>query len=270
MKAITISLLIFLSLTGIGLNAQYWYPSSMVRDVNSNPADYFGMSVDISGNYLICGTSHAGSGGFGANFWDHRFGAAYIFKKNIWGQWNKAQKFTAFDGNSECLFGAAVAIEGDYAFVGSPKNDLDAYGNNQMNNAGAVYIFIRDSGEVWHLSRKIVANDRHAGDQFGYSLDIQNNTLYIGALEADAPNSTNNPLMQNTGAVYLFELQSNGNWTQQQKIIAPNKSSGDAFGYSVDVNNDKLIIGAALWENTFFGGFNFGAAYIYQKDSMGS
>lgn len=263
--------IIFLTiLTFFQLNAQYWYPSTLIRDLNSNPADYFGLSVDIFGDYLICGTSYAGYGSFGSNYWDHRFGAAYIFKKNAWGQWNETQKLTAYEGNSECLFGAAVAIEGDYAFVGSPKNDLDAYGQNQMNNAGAVYIFVRDSGEVWHLSRKILANDRHAGDQFGYSIDIQNNTLFIGALEADAPNSNTNPLMQNTGAVYIFKRQTNGNWTQQQKILAPNKSSGDAFGYSVDVNNDKLIIGASLWENTFLGGFDFGAAYIYQKDSLGS
>jgi len=247
---------------------QMWYQSSLLRDINSNPADYFGQSVDISGDYLIVGTAHAGSGGFGDHYWDNRPGAAYIFKKDSTGQWHKTQKFTAFDGNSECYFGFSVAIKDNYAFVGSPKNDFDSYGYNQMMNAGAVYVFIRDSGEVWHLSRKIIPNDRHTSDLFGHSIDIQNNTLYVGAIQADYGNSSN-PLHQNTGAIYTFKLHSNGNWIQHQKIFAPDKSAGDGFGYSLDVNKDKLIIGAALWENEFQGGTNLGAAYFYLKDSLG-
>ena len=65
------------------------------------------------------------------------------------------------------------------------------------------------------------------------------------------------------GAAYIF-TRSGSTWTQQAKIQASNKGSGDRFGQSVSIDSDgdTAIVGAA-YEDT--GGSSAGSAYIFTR-----
>jgi hypothetical protein len=61
---------------------------------------------------------------------------------------------------------------------------------------GAAYIFAR-SGSTWLQEFKLLPNDTSAYDAFGYSVDIHENVLFIGAYMADGA-------VANTGAAYIY------------------------------------------------------------------
>ena len=72
------------------------------------------------------------------------------------------------------LFASSVAIDGDYAVVGTP-------GDN--NGRGSASIFARNQGgsNNWGLIVELVAADGETGDNFGRSVDIANDYVIIGA-----------------------------------------------------------------------------------------
>ena len=94
-------------------------------------------------------------------------------------------------------------------------------------------------------------------DYFGHSVAIYNNYAIVGAWGHDANGELS------AGAAYIFERQSNGSWTQKQKLIASDKQEGDNFGKSVAIYNNYAIVGAP-WEDA--NGVKYaGAAYIFEN-----
>lgn len=102
--------------------------------------------------------------------------------------------------------------------------------------------------------QKIVANDRQLA-KFGHAVDISGDYAVISAYYPNAKNS-----------VYIFHKNNSGNWYQVQKIISPDNMPFDAFGYSIDMDKDYLIIGDFANRITNNPSTTYGAAYIYKKD----
>jgi hypothetical protein len=158
---------------------------------------YFGGSVAISGNYAIIGAHRDGDKGSDA-------GAAYIFERDNNGNWGTAvigqtyrtekTKLLASDGACSDYFGISAAISGNYAFVGASKDD------DNGEDAGAVYVFERDSNGNWNQKTKLLASDGAASDRFGYSLAISNNYAIVGAFYDDTER----------GSAYIIENKSVG------------------------------------------------------------
>jgi len=122
-------------------------------------------------------------------------------------------------------------------------------------------------GQDWEQAQKIVASDRGFNDHFGYSVAIDGDYAIVGAsynkLDQNGENSLNS-----AGAAYIFKKEGNV-WTQQQKIVAPQRGDSDFFGASVAISGDYVIVGAfqededANEENTISGA---GSAYIFKRD----
>lgn len=114
----------------------------------------------------------------------------------------------------------------------------------------------------WGQIQKIVPNDRELGDQFGYALAMSGDYAVVGSRFDDLTSSA-------MGSVYVYKNDGTGNWTEQQKLIAPDKKQFDSFGWSVDIDGDYLIIGCRgqdfnLTNTNFIS--SAGAAYIFEKD----
>lgn len=137
------------------------------------------------------------------------------------------------DGAAEDYFGAAVAISGNTAIVGAPRNDI-----NGDADQGAAYIFVR-SGRSWTQQAKLKAATGTVGDFFGGSVDISGDTAIVGAYLDDSIANVNQ------GAAYVF-TRSAGVWTQQDKLKADDGGANDFFGFSVAIEDDTAIIGAHL------------------------
>lgn len=166
---------------------------------------------------------------------------------------NSTTYIKASNTNNDDRFGFSVAISGNTMVVGAPREDSNATGinndetNNSAVNSGAVYVFVNQAG-VWSQQAYIKASNTNMDDQFGWSVDIEGNTLIVGT-PFEASNATgidgsqsNNSAMS-AGAVYVF-TRSDATWSQQAYIKASNTDSGDLFGTDVNINGQTLVVSA--------------------------
>ncbi|MEM1405631.1 MAG: hypothetical protein AAGG59_02565, partial [Bacteroidota bacterium] len=131
----------------------------------------------------------------------------------------------------------------NYAIVGSPFNETDAGGQNDIDRAGAAFIYRLESSGNWEFMQKIVAADRGNQDKFGFDVAISSEGYALVGTEFE-------------NAAYFFEL--NGNtWSEVQKIEGEQLQR---FGVAVAMYEDKALIGAP-GDDDFVG-----AAYSYQRD----
>jgi len=167
---------------------------------------------------------------------------------------NEVAQLISSDGEASDYLGYAVAIDGDTAVVG-------AYGDDDLGSeAGAAYVFTRDSAGAWTQQQKLTASDGVADDRFGWKVDVSGDTIVVGKESWDffAPPP---------GAAYVFTRDTNGVWSEQQKLTAFDGEAGDYFGESVAVSLDTIVIGADGDDDL---GTNTGAVYVYVRDSSGS
>lgn len=99
------------------------------------------------------------------------------------------QQLGAGDGYRSYVFGRAVALSGDTALVGAPRDDDEGTG------AGAAYVFVR-SGGVWTEQAKLVASDGVEFASFGTSVALSGDTALVGAPGGDSTG----------GSAYVFTL----------------------------------------------------------------
>ena len=167
--------------------------------------------------------------------------------------WSQQAYLKAGNTGSEDLFGSAVAVSGDTVVVGAWQEDSNATGvdgnagDNSATSSGAAYVFTRTAG-VWSQQAYLKASNTAAGDRFGISLDVDGDTIAVGANNEDSNatgiggNQADNSAT-NSGATYIFS-RSGGVWTQQAYVKASNTGASDAFGGSVAVSADTLVVGA--------------------------
>ncbi|MCL6266128.1 IPT/TIG domain-containing protein [Flagellimonas myxillae] len=161
-------------------------------------------------------------------------------------------KVLANDGAAFDSFGVDIAMFGDKAIVGAPKDD------DNGSSSGSAYIFERN-GENWDLMQKLIADDGAVSDNFGSSVDIHGDYAIVGATGGDDNGS-------NSGSAYIFENNNNGVWVQIQKLIANDGEANDTFGRSVAIHDQFAIVGATGDDDN---GSSSGSSYIY-ANNLGS
>ncbi len=225
--------------------------------------DFFGVSVSLSGNYLIIGANQEDENAAGGATLSNS-GSAYIFL-NTAGTWAQTQKIVATDRGAADFFGGSVGISGNYAIIGAYAEDENAAGGATLAEAGSAYIFLNTAG-TWAQVYKIVASDRATTDYFGYSVAISGNFAIVGAYQEDE-NATGGATMANAGSAYTF-VNNAGVWSQAQKIVNSDRLAGDQFGYTVSISGDYAIVGATLEDEDAAGANTIssaGSAYILKN-----
>ncbi|NNC94925.1 MAG: T9SS type A sorting domain-containing protein [Chitinophagales bacterium] len=87
--------------------------------------------------------------------------------------------------------------------------------------------------ETYDQILKVVAADRQSGDRFGYSIDMLRDIAIVGAYLEDEDSMGQNT-MADAGAAYIFRNVGNS-WNLEAKLVAPDRSAGDHFGFSVSL-----------------------------------
>ncbi len=240
-----------------------WVQQAKLTASDGAADDWFGISVSISGDYVIVGAWYDDDNGSDS-------GSAYIFEKPVggWVDATETAKLIASDGAANDYFGTSVSISEDYAIVGALRGD----GNEP--NSGSAYIF-RWYGTSWSEQQKLLASDGAAMDFFGGSVSISGDFAIVGAYLDDDKGS-------GSGSAYIFKLDGTG-WSQQQKLLAsdagflpqsgeaatpaktpifpPLGARGARFGRFVSICGDYAIVGATA------GGDDYtGSAYIFWWD----
>ena len=291
--------------------AGVWTETTYLKPTNANLFSQFGFSVDIDGDTIAVGANLEDSGldgvfngddaiGIGTDFDAFDSGSAYVFVRDGAGSWIQQAYLKAAISDAGDQFGGHVAVDGDTVVVGAGLersnsrtiiNGPGADTDNSLNNVGAAYVFVRDGAGLWSQEAYIKAANADDDDRFGLWLDIDGDTLAVGALSDDSnavgvfagdgfPEAENNSAI-NSGAVYMFERDGAGVWTQDAYIKASNTGSVDQFGIGLALDGDLLVVGANSDDSAATGpnldlpeqqdnsATEAGAAFVFQRDGLG-
>ena len=218
--------------------------------------DRFGRAVAVSGDTVVVGAFRDDDDGTDS-------GSAYVFIEPPggccgWaGSFTESAKLTASDGTADDRFGDAVAVSGGTVVVGAPRDDDDG------TDSGSVYVFVEPAGG-WtgplNETAKLTASDGAAGDRFGgnFSVAVSGDTVVVGASRDDDDGT-------NSGSAYVFVEPASG-WagdlTEVAKLTASDGAEFDAFGISVAVSGDTVVVGAPSDDDK---GDGSGSAYVFVK-----
>ena len=217
-----------------------WTEQAKLLASDGEAGDWFGLSVSLDGDTAIIGAPYDNDNGDFS-------GSAYIFERSGT-VWTEQAKLLASDGDIYDRFGYSVSIDRDTAIIGAPFN-ID-YGNE----SGSVYMFIRN-GKTWIEQIKLKPSDGGPVKVFGFSVSLEGEKAIIG-----------DPIDENNGAhsgsAYIF-IRNNTTWTEQTKLLPSDGTEGDAFGNSVSIDGDTVIIGAEDDDDNE----NFdGSVYIFTRN----
>jgi len=234
-----------------------WTQQAYLKASNTGSGDSFGWSVDLDGDTLVVGapfedSNATGVNGSQGNSSAFNSGAAYVFTRSGT-TWTQQAYIKASNTETEDRFGSTVAISGDTIVIASPNEQSSAAGinanqnDNQANQSGAIYIFTR-SGNTWIQQAYLKASNPDSDDFFGNSLDIDGDTIIVGApFESSNANTINgaqnNNMAPEAGAVYVF-TRSGTTWTQQAYLKATNAQGDDEFGHSIAISGDTIAVSA--------------------------
>lgn len=171
--------------------------------------------------------------------------------------WSETATLAPDDGTSVDGFGTSTAVDGDLAVVGAP-NALDDGGAS----TGAAYVYDRTLYGQWGQETKLLAEDGDDRDGFGSEVDLDGDTVLVGAPYAEDANG------DSTGVAYVFTRAGPGIWNQEAKLVADDVESGDSFGGAVSLDGDRALVGASLADTA--DGSAAGAAYVFARDATGT
>lgn len=233
-----------------------WSQQAYLKAASPGENDLFGFSVGVSGERVIVSAYFEDGASAGVNQAVNEgatnSGAAFVFRRVIGTDWEQEAYLRASNPGSADNFGFSVSIDGDLAVVGAfgeRSNDGGVNGdetNNGLSNAGAAYVFTRESGS-WVQAAYLKASEPGDLDQFGCSVSISGETVIVGAWNEDgAATVIDGPIDEaatDAGAAYFFTRGDSG-WEQQAYLKAPNADPGDFFGRSVAIDGDFAVVAA--------------------------
>ena len=204
-------------------------------------------SVAISGTTIVAGSTQVGG-----------TGAVYVFVQPTGGWKNMTQtaKLTASDAMAGDFVGISVAISGNTIAVGALENNsVGIIAGEQPNGTGAVYVFSKPASGWKNMTEtaKLTASDGVRGDDFGFSLAMQSDTIAVAAPDT-VVNSANL-----AGSIYVFQ-KSGTQWvsgTETAKLTASDAHSITVLGLGLAMNGTTIAAAA------------FDKAYIFTKPASG-
>lgn len=206
--------------------------------ITANDATYFGASVALDGDRVVVGAYRE----------DFYRGAAYVFVRSGT-TWSEEAKLTP-DSSGPVRYGWSVALAGDTCAVGSLE----------YPSGGAVFVYTRE-GSAWLLQERLDAPSNQAGGDFGISCALEDGTLLVGAREGL-------PTMSNGGSVFVYDRRAS-DWALTARVNAPDAAAGAYFGWAVDIDHDRIAVGAVERElhGSPLGPYpGPGSAYLFARD----
>jgi hypothetical protein len=177
-------------------------------------------------------------------------GSAYVFERSAAGEWVETTKLVASDGSPDDRFGLSVDVHGRRLVAGAYL--ADAAGPD----SGSAYVF-EQHARAWTETTKILASEGSADELFGFSVGISGRRLVVGVLLDDDVGA-------DAGSAYVYERHAGGTWAEVAKLIASDGSAGDAFGVSVGISGEQMLIGASGDDSAR------GAAYVFDGLGLGT
>lgn len=219
-----------------------WQREARLTAPDGAAGDTFGGNVAIYGDTALVGVMRDSDAGAGS-------GSVHVFVRNS-GQWAHQAKLVAWDAKAGASFGQNVALFGETAVIGAPRDEINGI------QQGSAYVFTR-SGETWNEQAKLAASDGAAGDVFGISVAVFGDTALVGA-------DLHDEIAEDAGAAYVF-VREGENWRQQGKLVAADGEKVDIFGVRVALSDHTALISARRDDDDQMG-VDSGSAYVFVRE----
>jgi hypothetical protein len=215
-----------------------WTLDGILKQAVSAPRDGYAKTIAMTGETVFVG---APGGGTASN------GTIYIYRR-IQGAWTEIQVWSP---PLPIKVGEAIAANGD-VFVSASER------------ARRADILERNASGLWVHTQALDSITVLVNDQREWAVDALGETIAIGMDETNA-------ILP--GSVVVLDRVA-GLWTEVAVLQAPDSNGrGDRFGFAVDLEGNRLIVGApdaVSPPGTMQAGWDApGAAYVYERDSSG-
>jgi len=201
-------------------NGSQWVQETRLFASDVNSRNNFGSSTQILNNRIYVGAP---------------FGAGAVYEYVFDGMdWVENNKITPLDPPT-FAFGNQVDVNSENLFIAA-RND-----GSVAQLGGAAFVYSLNSSDEWVQTQELFSSDLEMNDQFGYAMDLHDDSLVITSFRNKA---------------YLFKEVSDG-W-REVKMMSPSEDvSSDIFGFSAALENESILIGSILNENQMGAVFTF-------------
>ncbi len=155
--------------------ASAWSEQGKLTASDGGTNDLFGKSVSVSNQRVAVGSPG-----------NLTKGAAYVYFLSS-GTFGSEAKWTASDAQSMDQFGHSLSLHGDTLVVGAYGEDHDLTGTSSsttgegnLSNAGSAYVARINANTITQY-QKLVPVSRNVQANFGYAVDVYQESLFIGA-----------------------------------------------------------------------------------------
>lgn len=179
--------------------------------------DTFGFCVAVSADVVMIGAPRDDDGGdnFGSVFVYERVGPA--------AEWPQVAQLPPEGSEILAGFGWSLSIDADSAVIG-------------VRGPQEAYAFERIAGQ-WLEGAQLIADDWWFECLFGESVGLSETFALVGA-----PHDDDNGFR--SGSAQVFQRDPNGNWLETAKLLPDDGGVFWAFGTSVSVSADRVLVGA--------------------------
>lgn len=212
-----------------------------------------GSGVAIDGDVIAASAPAEGSApGVGG------YGAVYLFDRTGDPARHEKARLLAADGAAGDGLGEGygLAIQGDLVVAGSKTKPASGVG---VVNRGAVYTFDATTTGSGTSTDKLLASDGTALDQFGFSVDIDGETIVVGA------NRDSFPGQNYVGSAYTFA--STGGHEQTGKLVTSDGIGEDRVGWDVAVGGAEIAVAADRDDHAASTTSDEGSVYLFERSS---
>jgi hypothetical protein len=164
------------------------------------------------------------------------------------------QKLTAYDGEDDDKFGRYNHLRNGVAVIGASRDD------NNGEDSGSAYIYRLGQNGKFILEDHIFANDAGSKGRFGISSWVDGDVAIFGSYWDDTQAGSQ------AGSAYIFRRDSNGDWQQEDKLVAEDGHKEQFFGCYVHISGNTAYVGA-YGDSEYV--TNGGAVYVFRRKSNG-
>ena len=157
-------------------------------------------------------------------------------------------------------FGFSIAATQEFTVASAPND------NEKGQRTGALYIFRRNGLNFESRAEILYPESATVEDQFGWSIDMDGETLVVGAPK-------NDKMGEDAGAVYIYRHTGNNSWNLVKELTAPNPQENQQFGRCVVIDQGVVFVSSYFDNDNYFddgpisngAGIAQGSVFVYNE-----
>ncbi len=192
-----------------------WVEIQKIPSPLSSENTFYAWMVQMEGNQMVVTAPH---------IWGLEAGQVFYYQKLENGQWEEVQNVVPDDDILEDFYGWSIDLHGGNLIVGSPRDDFDENGENEMQDAGSAYIFHNPNLSVVEnqLENNIKIYPNPVGNILNVKSDEKIRSVQILSLTGqvlwNAQMKSFDVSFLKTG-VYLIKIQTENGKVETKKLI---------------------------------------------------